>query len=124
MVLPRNTRKRQAILRRVLDGQAVVYPVQVYAFMGGRVQDFHTVVERRMVHDLVALGYQPRDRPHFNSLLRTVWVHDEPDFLEPMPMPELEIEADCVGPERIRTARQIMADVERHLDEFFGKESC
>jgi hypothetical protein len=71
-----------------------------------------------MCDDLAALGYRPRVRPHFfNSLLRTVWLHDEPDFMEPMPMPLLEDEADCVGP--FRLADEIMADVTRRLDEVY-----
>jgi hypothetical protein len=42
VILPKDEVRRRAILRRVLDGQAVVYAVQIYAFLGGEVKDFHT----------------------------------------------------------------------------------
>jgi hypothetical protein len=98
----------------------VVFAVQAYAFLGGDVKDFHTAAERQMCDDLVALGYRPRVRPHLNSLLRMVWVHDEPDFIEPMPMPILEDEADCIGP--VRTAEEIASDLKRRLDEAYGED--
>jgi hypothetical protein len=120
VTLPRDKARRRAILRRVLDGQAVVFAVQLYAFLGGDVADFDGPHLRQMCDDLAALGYRPRVRPHFNSLLRTVWVHDEPDFMELMPMPLLEDEADCPGP--FRTAEEIELDLKRRLDEAYGED--
>jgi hypothetical protein len=120
VILPKDEVRRRAILRRVLDGQAVVYAVQIYAFLGGEVKDFHTAAERQMCDDLVALGYRPRAQPHFNSLLHAVWVHDDPDFIEPMPMPILEDEADCIGP--VRSAEEIASDMKRRLDEAYGED--
>ena len=120
MFLPKDKACRRAILRRVLDGQAVVYAVQLFAFLGGEVADFHSAAERQMCNDLAALGYRPRVRPHLNSLLRTVWVHENPDFIEPMPMPLLEDEADCVGP--VRSAEEIASDLKRRLDKAFGED--
>lgn len=116
MDLPKDAKQRRAILRRCLDGQAVVFAVQVHAFFGGRAEDFHTVAERMICDDLIALGYRPRVRSHRNSLLRTVWVHQEPNFWQPMPMPDLEEECDCEGHKLVVSG--VMAHLHRHLDAY------
>jgi hypothetical protein len=62
VILPSNEGHRRAILRRVLAGSQIVYPVMVWANLGGDPVEFDQVRQLALCEDLKALGYERRAR--------------------------------------------------------------
>lgn len=62
MILPKNSEHRLAILRRLLAGSPIVYPVMVWANCGGDPADFNCTKQLALCDDLRSLGYERRKR--------------------------------------------------------------
>ncbi len=91
MVLPSNVEHRHALLRRLLAGSQVIYPVMVWANCGGDPAAFDLTTQMALCADLRALGYEPRTRSGrialFGHTMR-YWIREEEwpaDIFGPMP---------------------------------------
>lgn len=91
MMLPNNTHHRRAILRRLLAGSQIVYPVMIWANCGGDPVDFDLSKQLALCEDLTALGYKRRLRTGRNASsghTMSYWHRAEDwddDFVGPMP---------------------------------------
>jgi hypothetical protein len=100
VVLPENTEHRRAILRRLLAGSQIVYPVMVWANLGGAPADFSGSRQLALAEDLHALGYNPRQRAGRTARsdqTNYYWVREETwpaDVFGPMPYFGASLTAD------------------------------
>lgn len=89
MLLPEDTEHRRFILRRLLAGSPLVYPVMVWANCGGDPSEFDLARQLALGEDLRALGYERhlRDRIPTSGHFMFVWMREEwpADVFGPMP---------------------------------------
>jgi hypothetical protein len=102
----------EEVLRDLLRGRQVVFPVMVFGMLGGDPNDFTTEEHVRITGWLDALGYERRVRPGFShAALMAMWVRDDDwpeDASGPRPYAGIPLrrDPDLAGGRAERAARK------------------